>query len=388
MDAFFLLLSAFFFYIFFIKPYLDVKAENEAAKERYRSIENKLADSELSQKNKEIFENPTHTRFTHCYSCHTNLSSKKNETCTECQWLICSSCGSCEYECNNGKYQLKKNLYVDLNNQKVINETQHNTLFKGRVVGVSFKNEDGTSRQNIIRKLNSASRIWLVHDCNNIHDKNAIKVVSKYGDVGYLPKGETHKFDYSKLKSVKLTILTIGRSKNFDYLGIIVEAFINKKQQEVISSSSINTWTKYNYLKSLRFSSESNNIDLNAVYFELINTYKAIAYRNSTAMLGRVYDTVEQLDLVEIALRDLFKVKYERYQNEGIWSQEITEHCKIIIEQQIIKNRNLFNKPKNNNSEYDDYYDDHPARYTDYENDGYVADRGHCEDMDWEDNNY
>lgn len=66
-----------------------------------------------------------------------------------------------------------------------------------KVVGVTFNNEDGTSRQEIISKVKKNTMIILVREPHNRHDKNAIAVFindsSKplnfsFKQIGYLGK--------------------------------------------------------------------------------------------------------------------------------------------------------------------------------------------------------
>lgn len=57
-----------------------------------------------------------------------------------------------------------------------------------KVVGVSFKNENGTSRQEIISKLTKSSDIILVREPNNPYDINAVAVVADGQQIGYVSK--------------------------------------------------------------------------------------------------------------------------------------------------------------------------------------------------------
>ena len=60
---------------------------------------------------------------------------------------------------------------------------------KFKVVGVTFKNDDtGVSRQQIISQLNKESAVFLVREPNNKYDKNAVKVMTLLGQVGYVAK--------------------------------------------------------------------------------------------------------------------------------------------------------------------------------------------------------
>jgi len=59
--------------------------------------------------------------------------------------------------------------------------------FYTKVAGVSHRNEDGTSRQEIIRRCQPSETLLLHHDEQNPHDPNAVRVCRHNGDqVGFL----------------------------------------------------------------------------------------------------------------------------------------------------------------------------------------------------------
>jgi len=62
------------------------------------------------------------------------------------------------------------------------------SLYKEKVVGVTRKNDDGTSRQEIISYLNEGDVIDLVRDANNEHDSNAIEVYDANEQIGFIDK--------------------------------------------------------------------------------------------------------------------------------------------------------------------------------------------------------
>ena len=55
-----------------------------------------------------------------------------------------------------------------------------------KVVGVSFNNDDGTSRQKLLSKVNKVSEITLVREPNNTYDSGAVAVYADGKQVGYL----------------------------------------------------------------------------------------------------------------------------------------------------------------------------------------------------------
>jgi len=60
------------------------------------------------------------------------------------------------------------------------------------VVGESYNNEDGSSRQKIISSLYPGDIITLKPEPNNPYDNHAVAVISKKGQIGYLPQGRCH----------------------------------------------------------------------------------------------------------------------------------------------------------------------------------------------------
>ena len=60
--------------------------------------------------------------------------------------------------------------------------------FCTKVAGVSYQNEDGTSRQAIARRCAVWEKLKLFHDDENPHDSNAIQVLRENGQqLGFLP---------------------------------------------------------------------------------------------------------------------------------------------------------------------------------------------------------
>lgn len=63
-------------------------------------------------------------------------------------------------------------------------------VYDSKVVGVSKDNDDGASRQDIIKKeVEEDDKLGLELEPENAYDKNAVKVLSKFGNqIGYLNK--------------------------------------------------------------------------------------------------------------------------------------------------------------------------------------------------------
>ena len=56
------------------------------------------------------------------------------------------------------------------------------------VVGVSHPNNDGSSRQDIIRKIEVGEPLELVREPTNMYDQNAVMVRHELGQIGYVSR--------------------------------------------------------------------------------------------------------------------------------------------------------------------------------------------------------
>lgn len=60
------------------------------------------------------------------------------------------------------------------------------------VVGESFKNEDGTPRQKVIRRCRVGDPVALIREPDNPYDENAVAVVHGGGQIGYIGRDQNH----------------------------------------------------------------------------------------------------------------------------------------------------------------------------------------------------
>lgn len=60
--------------------------------------------------------------------------------------------------------------------------------FYSKVTGVTFENEDGVNRQDLLRKLNSGAKLELRMEPENPHDDNAVEIYSSVGKIGYIKR--------------------------------------------------------------------------------------------------------------------------------------------------------------------------------------------------------
>ncbi|MCC7316822.1 MAG: hypothetical protein IT419_18675 [Planctomycetes bacterium] len=62
--------------------------------------------------------------------------------------------------------------------------------YHSNVVGVTFRNRDGSSRQEILSRCRPLERVTLEHDETNRHHKNAVGVMRNNGEqIGFLDRG-------------------------------------------------------------------------------------------------------------------------------------------------------------------------------------------------------
>ena len=93
-----------------------------------------------------------------------------------------------------------------------------------KVVGVSFKNNDGTDRQAIIGAMTKNSPVILRREPDNTYDRNAVAVDSIDGQVGDIGK------DYAKIiaslmdagRVFKATVDIVDRYEGTNYLHIMI----------------------------------------------------------------------------------------------------------------------------------------------------------------------
>ena len=98
--------------------------------------------------------------------------------------------------------------------------------FYTKIVGVTYDNQDGTSRQDIIAGLSENSPIKLARDYANLYDPNAILVVSDKGQLGFISKERAGqiaaRMDAEETINARISRLTGGG----DYTrGVNIEVF-------------------------------------------------------------------------------------------------------------------------------------------------------------------
>lgn len=71
--------------------------------------------------------------------------------------------------------------------------------YKTKIVGVTFKNDDGTNRQDIIESCTEGESLSLEH--YYFKDEDAFKVTNVYGEVLGNLKKRTYRTTYRKIRS-------------------------------------------------------------------------------------------------------------------------------------------------------------------------------------------
>lgn len=94
-----------------------------------------------------------------------------------------------------------------------------------QVSGVSHLNKEGGTRQECIEKLARGDQIWLEREPDNPYDRNAIRVISKYGQIGYVPRRQAAEFAHTNIKEINASVHSKGSAPN-GLLGctVLVEA--------------------------------------------------------------------------------------------------------------------------------------------------------------------
>lgn len=94
-----------------------------------------------------------------------------------------------------------------------------------KVVGTTFRNDDGTSRKEIIvNRLSSDDTVTLKREPDNKYDRYAVAVMTEYGQIGYVGK------EYARILAEYMDngrtfisrIIDCGEYKDRPYCKIIV----------------------------------------------------------------------------------------------------------------------------------------------------------------------
>ncbi|WP_312923953.1 HIRAN domain-containing protein [Stutzerimonas nitrititolerans] len=82
------------------------------------------------------------------------------------------------------------------------------------VAGVSHANLDGSSRQNMLSILGSSDVLWIEREPSNPHDPNALRVLSRHGQIGYVPRQLAAKLKGLPVAEMHVEMHSKGRAEN------------------------------------------------------------------------------------------------------------------------------------------------------------------------------
>lgn len=83
-----------------------------------------------------------------------------------------------------------------------------------QVVGTSYANETGVCRQDCIGQLIPTDKLWLERDTANTHDRNALRVMSAHGQLGFIPRALAAQLATVDGGKLSVTLLSKGRASN------------------------------------------------------------------------------------------------------------------------------------------------------------------------------
>lgn len=96
-----------------------------------------------------------------------------------------------------------------------------------KVVGVTFKNDDGSSRKDLIFNMCDQSPIMLEREPNNKYDPNAIKVITDGGQIGYIGKDYSailaEYMDAGRQFTAKVKPKCVGEYKGRPYCTLLID---------------------------------------------------------------------------------------------------------------------------------------------------------------------
>lgn len=102
------------------------------------------------------------------------------------------------------------------------------------VSGESHHNEDGVSRQDILKKLKTNDTVALVPEPDNPYSRHAVRIVSEWGVVGYISGADTEEVaeDLATRKIAPFgSIVSIhGGTKDKPNRGLVVQLYRRRKR--------------------------------------------------------------------------------------------------------------------------------------------------------------
>ncbi len=145
-----------------------------------------------------------------------------------------SACSDNSGDKANESTQTTSNVENNISGSKQVKESEPQLVLSSslhtKVVGVTFDNDDGTNRQDILEKIKTGDKtISLKRDPNNAYDKNAIEVHSNYGIVGFinadLAANLAGQMDSGKIVKAAVEEITGGQGGCYYGCNILIEIY-------------------------------------------------------------------------------------------------------------------------------------------------------------------
>jgi hypothetical protein len=114
---------------------------------------------------------------------------------------------------------------------------------KTNIAGVTYKNQDGTDRQTLLKKIKKGDLLFLERESDNKYDVNAIKVLNKKGQqLGYIKSelAEDLSAYLDNGESFKVIVLDKhGGNANKPTIGCNIQLILNRKEEYVPKSNNV-----------------------------------------------------------------------------------------------------------------------------------------------------
>lgn len=172
-----------------------------------------------------------------------------------------------------------------------IHNKQAQSIIYTKVSGVNYGN-----RQEIINKLTYSDMLTLEREFDNVHDKNAVAVISRCGKIGYIPK-EQAKLVAKAIDSGETYKCNIEAITHYTtFLGLDLK-LVNQEEKSINDEPQITSSTRPDFEKRNR--SQSNTIIRSQIDI-YANRYNIIEHLlvNDELKLEREYNkTLQQYDV-------------------------------------------------------------------------------------------
>lgn len=189
--------------------------------------------------------------------------------------------------------------------------------YEFKVAGVSFYNDDGTSRQEILKRLQPGMSLSIIVDSQNSYDVNALKVMSPLGCIGFVPKDEKAKL-LPKLKQISRILLKSKKQVSNGLWGGIVGIEFNNDNKHIDSLSNQKSAIFKNQMEQGSLFRENEKVKVNLqLLIEISTEFEKIFSDNDNIILhhhffndGKIV-SVEQCPGTQDSIRISVKFKHD-----------------------------------------------------------------------------